>query len=138
MTISTQSVGVLVMAAMAMFGLAVITDITKQKSVVERMLFYQADELAMDMEMMQTWDEGYIEKNLPRQSYNITVKPPSLSYENKFEGSPKVIVLESSTESAKAAIQTNLVTVPNVDLEGVEGVCIEKTGGQITVDGGEC
>lgn len=138
MAISTQTIGILVMAAMAVFGLAVLSDIAKQNSVVERMLYYQADEIAMDIENMESWDDGYIEKDLPRDDYNITVRDPSVTFADKYSDTPRLLVLGSRNQKEKAAIQTDFATVPDPDLQGVGVLCIEKTGASITMDKGEC
>jgi hypothetical protein len=73
MTISTQTIGVVVMAVMAVSGIAMIQDILEHRSVQERMLYYQAEELAMDIEIMEDWgDDSIVIKDF-RRSYTMDI-----------------------------------------------------------------
>ena len=132
MTISTQTMGVVTMAMVAVTGLAVSNSVVQQRSVGERMLFYQAEEIAMDIEIMEDWGE---DSKVTKKMNN------KFSYIGVQGVNPQRLVLEEGNVRTETPIQP--VNNLNVDTDGVvedfSYLCITKTGGStITLDDGAC
>jgi hypothetical protein len=121
LTISTQSVGIVAMAVMAATGLAVAADVLSQRSVSERMLYYQAEALAMDVEIMWDWGEGSsVEKDF-RRKYN--------EIEKTSDRGRDWIILSSDEKTMKAPVNTEpgSLTIQD-DLENFNCIYLNKTG----------
>jgi hypothetical protein len=135
MGISVQTMGVLAMVMMATVGLAVISDVAKQRSLVERMVYYQADEIAMDIEIMDDWDDGYLQKSF-RKTYSMTIRNPTATESASLTGNPKILELQRREANKLAAIHS--ASVEMGDWEDFKIICFEKSGGMVQISKGEC
>lgn len=133
MTISTQTMGVITMAMVGVTGLAVANSIVEQRSVGDRMLFYEAEEITMDLEIMEDWGQGStVEKNLNTAMSSISI-----------EGSnpEKLVVVQDNVrkESPIYPINSLDVDVDGGEIKDVGFICIRKTGGSsILIEKGDC
>ena len=143
MAVSAQVSGIVVVAILAASGLAIATDITDQRSVTERMLYYQADEIAMDIETMHGWPEGsQVELDLPSEygmNYS-SLGTPENRLEEKLEGNPGELSMNRSGVKVEVPVyhrpSGSIDSVPEDDFSTL---CIEKSSASsFDLSGGGC
>lgn len=120
MTISTQTIGVVMMAVMAVSGLAVTSSVLSHRSVSERMLFYQAEEIAMDIEIMKDWgDDSYVNKSF-RNDYSRIKK--------EVQGGKTWLILSSDETSANTTvnIDSSALSVQGGEIEDFSCISFYK------------
>jgi hypothetical protein len=136
-TISTQTIGVVMMAVMAVSGLAVTSSVLSHRSVSDRLLFYQAEEIAMDIEIMKDWGEGSQVIKSFRNDYSRLKKD--------VRNGKTWIVLSSDENSVNTTvnIDSGALSIDGGDIEDFSCINFAKgSGNQIEIsragEGGVC
>jgi hypothetical protein len=125
MTISTQTVGIVAMAVMSVAGLAVAADVLSHRSVSERMLYYQAEEVAMDIEIMQDWGGGsWVSKSF-RTSYTSLTK-------TNHDGRTW-LALGTEDTTMEAPVKGDF-TVEGGEIENFNCIWLNKTSSGVEID----
>lgn len=120
MTISTQTAGLIALTIMSVTALAVTADLLSHRSVSERMLYYQAEEIAMDIEIMWDWGEGSQVHKKFRNSYE--------SISKTVENGESWIVLSTDDNTQKAPVNDDSGSFSvDSDVENVNCIRLEKT-----------
>lgn len=147
---TTQTVGVIAIAVMMVTGLASISDVTKRGFVVQRMLHYQAEEVALNAEMMQSWDRGriqmeldfptnvsiYSDRNLvPAESVSNPEASPG--YDSFADPQNQFITLTRHGESASTVMATVQENVNDNHFQA-SIICIRKNAAGFFIQGGTC
>lgn len=143
MAVSAQVSGVIVMAILTASGLAVAIDVVDQRSVTERMIYYQANEIAIDIETMHDWPAGsQVELDLPSE-YGMNYSPLGASgntVQDKLEGNPGEVTMNRSGVKTEVPVYHRASgSINSMPEDDFSTLCIEKSSATgFDLSGGGC